>query len=190
MILDKISKLAPREKGFLAVGALCIAIFLLDRLVVRSVVKNFKQLDMDIEKAAKVLDYHKQVMNEQDKVTGIYNEISTKLGEVTSFAEEIDKMNMEIDNMARATGVDCPSIGPRDSRPSGLSYEEFFVEIENFQATIEDLLRFLHDVHTFPGMMRVSRLTISPDNRDKDKVKGSMLITKVMMASPEEGADQ
>lgn len=188
MIFSKLNKLATREKLFLAAAAFCILALLMDQLVVKSVVKRFKQFDIDIEKAEKHAFYNESVLQKQDEVTKIYNNIRELLGKVTTPAEETDRMNAEIDDLAGKTGVDCISIGPREPRKTKYSYEEYFVEIGKFETDIQGLLRFLDALRTSPGMLRVLKLKVSPDNKGEGSVKGSMLIAKVMMASKEEPA--
>ena len=59
--------------------------------------------------------------------------------------------------------------------------EEYIVEIGSFQAKMTDLVRFLHEIRMAPGLMSISKLTVTPEKDKRGSVRGSVVITKIML---------
>jgi len=182
MILDKLEKLRARERVGLAVAALCILALLTDYLVVRPTVRGLKALDMEIEREDQELAYNLRVLRWQDRIRADFERVEGLIGTSAPSAEELDRMTGDIDDLARETGVDLPSLGTLAPKSHEGIYEEYAVEVKTFDADTKGLLGFLHECVLRPGLMRVSKLALEPDATGT-RFKGSMLITKVMLTA-------
>jgi len=181
MILDRLARLKSREKIALAVGLLIVAAVFVDRLVVQRVVDSVRGLNGQLDVEKKNLEFQLRVLSSKDDIDAEYERLRDVVPEAESQAVAIDEMKGEIDELARETRVRLDSWEERAPRAvsDSLPFEEYSVAIRQFEATEQDLLRFLHDVCVLPGLFRVEEFKFTPD-RDTGLIKGSMLITKVM----------
>lgn len=181
MIFDNLNKLAPREKAGLVVALLCILGVLLDYLVVSRVVRAIDDVKAEIERESMELEYNVAVLSRKQSVERQYEGVSGILHEAAVAAEAIDRMKGEIDEIARNAGIAIISMEHREPKSSP-NYDEYIVEVGKFESTMEQLVRFLHDLHVADGMLRVSQIKVSADEQG-GPLTGSVLITKVMMRS-------
>ena len=179
MISLKLDQLGPRERIGLGIAVFCILALLIDRLVVASLLTRFRELDVQIVEAAGNVAYNRRVMKQRDEVAREYETVKGMLGETSSPAATIDAMKGEIDDLARKAGVVLFSMEHRDPEKEEF-YQTFLVEVGNFEADMQSLLGFLHELRNRQGMLRVSRLSVGP-KKGTELVRGSILITKVMM---------
>jgi len=181
MILDRLAKLRSREKIALAVGLLIVAAVFVDRLVVQQVVDSVKRLGNELAIQKQNLGLQLRVLSSKDEIDAEYERLREVVLEAESQAVAIDEMKGQIDELARESRIRLDSWEERTPRQVNdtLPFEEYSVAIRQFEATEQDLLRFLHEVCILPGLFRVDEFKFTPD-RDTGVIKGSMLITKVM----------
>jgi len=178
MIIDKfLDRLRPREKLGLLIAVLCIFALLADHLVVAAVVKKMRQIDDETKTAKKMLVYNIGVL--ERGVPKDYDGIGNVLEKSGSSGEIINEMKDEIYDIAHKTGVELPSMEGRDPVKKDF-YEVYPVEIGKFDTTMENLINFLHALHTSPSMLIVSRLSIS-SSKESNQNKVTMLVTKLIM---------
>ena len=188
MALLKLDKLGARERVGLGVALACMLVLLVDRLVVGMVAGRVKAMAAQAAAESKELDYNRGVLKTQGPIAAEYARIEALLANELSDAEAIDKIKGQVDDLARASGVELISMEHRTPVPAE-GYTEYVIEIRKFEAPMEHLLDFLHDVWQTPGMMRVRKLTIAP-GADNSTVQGSAIISTILIptgAGAEEG---
>jgi hypothetical protein len=90
--------------------------------------------------------------------------------------------------MARGAGVDLISMEHR-SPVASAGFTEYVIEIRKLEASMEDLLSFLHQVWQTPGMMRVRKVTIGP-GADDERVEGTVVISKLLIPTGDRAAPE
>ncbi len=111
-----------------------------------------------------------------------YREVADLVHKVASPSLGIDAVKGQIDDLASKAGVILISQDHR--KPvSAEHYQEYFIDILEFEAPETNLVAFLRMIPAAPGLLRVERLNLVPD-RKRHVVKGSMLLSKVMMLAP------
>jgi hypothetical protein len=68
-------------------------------------------------------------------------------------------------------------------------YEVYSADIGKFDTNMGNLINFLHALHTSPSMLTVSRLNLS-SVKESDKVRATMLITKLIMPTSRAPAEK
>ena len=179
MFFDRLNKLGGRERAGLLLAIACILFLVLDNLVIRPMNERYRALDADIDTEAKTLVYHDDVLDSGGTIEERFREVQTRLGVSMPPAEAIAHMKGEIDTLARQNDLVLLSIKHREPQRTDY-YEEYIVDVGDFESDEPSLLRFLHGLRALPGAFKVSKLKIAPD-RSGGLVKGSMTITKVMM---------
>jgi hypothetical protein len=182
MIGARLAKLSYREKAGIALATLAFFIVLLDHFVVGAVVEASRRFDQDAASELKRLAYSRAVLATEADVRSEYDGISGLLSRSSSPAEAVADLKGEIDEMARRTGLVLAAMEHREPKHAG-AYDVYTVEIGKFESDMKSLIRFLYEVQNSAGLLRVSKLSLTPGTA-ADQVKGSVLITKVMLQAP------
>jgi len=182
MILERLEKLGTREKiGLLLAGAIML-LLVMDRLLINPILRQYRDLDHRIVVEKKEVDVIKQAIGMKDSVYRRYLDVAHLAQRVESEAVGIDVMKGQIDDLAERTGVIL--ISREHRKPEKRPYHhEFFVDIREFEAPETNLIAFVRMVPEVPGLLRIERMNLLPD-RNRHIVKGSMLISKVLMIAP------
>lgn len=191
MILDKLAKLAPREKIGLALAAAALFLLVVNQFVVLRFVNKLKELKTQIVLAEYGLKENKEALRYKDQVDKDYEEVRSLIAEGTSRAGDIDDMKREIDELASEAGLRLVSWQEQEPR-KGKFCDEYVVEVGKFEVeNMKDFLEFIDSVarNEAPGVLRIARLQVSGDNKSKHARKGTMLITKVTTAVQESSPD-
>jgi hypothetical protein len=179
MMFERLSRLSLREKVGLGLAVLFLLGVVADRLIVRTVVRGFRRLETAITEEKVNLKHFLSVAQQEEPVAREYEKVRGLVEEVTATSSAIDRMKGQVDRLASESGLMVISMEHRE--PRSLEFSELFaVEVGRFEAGIQNVLKFLTQIESTPGMLRVSKLNLSPV-RGKDLVRGSMLITKVMI---------
>lgn len=180
-MFDKLEKLAPREKWGLGLAALFLLVLITDRLVVQTVANRFQDLRIEEQNLTDQLAFASQVAAQKPAVQKAYEDVSGVLATARSDAETIDEMKGMLDLLAGESGLLLVSMKHLEPRPAG-TLREFIVDIGEFEGSMQAVMTFLHRVSQAPGLLRIARLTVSPAPRSDQPLKGSVLISKVMVA--------
>jgi hypothetical protein len=179
-ILDKLDKLAPREKLALVFALVLTICYLMDQFVVRSFARRLKEMDGRIEQARIIRNDNLFLLTREKELKVEYDGIGNTIARAASPSEAMAGMKGELYDVAKQTGLTINAMDQKESKSSGKSYEEYLVEISKFDAETKNLLSFLYRIDTSPGMTRVLRLNTTP-GKTRGLVTGSMLLTKVIV---------
>lgn len=190
MILERLKKLGTREKLGLLLAAAVMLLLVLDRLLISTVVRQYRELDHQIVVETRNARLNQEAINMEADVYRRYRQVADLVQRVESPAVGIDAMKGQIDDLAARTGVILISREHRkpEEVPHAPNYQHFHVDIREFEATETNLVAFLRMVLEAPGLLRVERMNLLPD-RNRGLVKGSMLVSKVMMLAPSVNGD-
>ena len=177
--LDKLDKLAPREKLLLALSFVCVFGFLMDRFVVSSIISRLKKTDSAIEQAKNERDYVLRLLMREKETKIEYDGIGDAIVKAASPAEAIAGMKGEVYDAAKQTGLMINAMEQRETRPKPFC-DEYVLEITKFDAEMKDLIGFVYRIDSSPGMTKVVRVNITP-GKTENLVTGSMLLTKRVM---------
>ena len=181
MIAEKLATLGYREKIALGVGVLFIFAVLVDRLAVQYIAQLFEGIEADIQVKENYFGQKLLELRNERVVVREFTGLQKCIVEVPSAAAAIDRVKGDIDELAGGTGVGILSIKHRETRPTAFNEDckEVMVEIEKYEAGMRELLTFLHRLHASQKLLKVERLTVSPQ-KDGRVMTGSMLIAKIV----------
>lgn len=181
MIGQKLQKLGGREKKWLAVAGLVVAVLAVDGLVVRPLLVRLRDFDARIAATEGAIALDRSVLLQEPAVLRAFASVEPRIESDTKPAESIDRLKAEVDNLARETGLTITSMEQREPRRSD-HYDLYVVEVGSFECDIPQLVRFLHDIGEKPGMLRIVKLNVG-NAPEGQKVRGSMLISKAIVRS-------
>jgi hypothetical protein len=174
-----LDRLGARERILLLVMLLVFAGVAVDGLLVRPMARRLAVLDAGIRDEESRLAYQDRVLAARDAVRQRYEAARALVGVAASPAAAIDELKGTIDELARRNSIVLQAMDHREGKPQGPS-QEFRVEIGKCEAGLGDMVGFVCALRDSPGLLRVERLTLGPAG-SPDRVKGSMLIGKVML---------
>lgn len=179
--MNFLQNLGTRERMFVIGAAVAVLLALLFILVVDPLVAHSARVDRQIIAAQRQLqDLHtlQQTYQAQKK---ILDRINAQLQRQKSFA-----LFSRLEDLAGKTGIRDKILymKPAVSIPSE-AYEEESVEIKMEGVTLEQLIRYLHQVENSPQFLKIKRLYIKPRFDDRQMLTA---IFRVSTFTPKEGA--
>lgn len=130
-----------------------------------------------IKEAQRLIAIKNQIVNE-------YKSYETALNKPPSDAEAINIIKEEVDNMAKDAGMTCDSPVHKDPRKPSEFWREYIVEVAKIESKTENVIRFIGKVQSSESIYRIEKLNLMAD-KASDLVKGSILVSKIMMAPDE-----
>lgn len=189
MIWNKFEKFSVRERGLLALATVAILAALGNFLVVQPTLERLRELEDEIDDKVVLRERNRVMLADELLVREEHRSASALLKRSASSSEEIENLKERVGRLAGQAGVALDSINHREPAKSK-QYEEYVIEVSRFEARIPDLLRFLHEISSTEGLLRVGRLTMRPKQKS-DLVEGALTINKVaLIEAPEVAAAQ
>jgi len=156
-------QLRPRERLFLGGGGAVLVLFLFFKVAIDPVFKHSADLDRQIVTARRQLDDLRTMQQEYQRQKSVVDTINNQLKKQQNFA-----IFSRLEEFAGQTGIRNKILymKPTVSTPSEV-YNEESVEIKMEGVTLEQLVRYLHQIENSPQLLKIKRLEIKPrfDNR-------------------------
>ncbi len=179
MIGAKFDALKPREKVGLLIALCVLFVVIVDRVIVSPLLRHCDDMQASITLAEMELAHQRLVLASGPEIEQSYRAVEDLIGPAGSDTETVDAMKGELDNLARAAGLEIVSMQHRD--PEKRVYvQEFIVDIGKFEGSMPALLQFLHDLWNAPGLLRVRSINAGL-SRDGSKIEGAVRVTKAGM---------
>jgi general secretion pathway protein M len=155
--------LQPRERLFLGGAGAALMLFLIFKIAIDPVFKHSADLDRQIVTARRQLAELRTMQQEYQRQKSVADSINNQLKRQQNFA-----IFSRLEELATQTGIrnKILYINPTVSTPSEM-YREESVEVKMDGVTLEQLVRYLHQVENSPQLLKIKRLDIKPrfDNR-------------------------
>jgi len=156
-------QLQPRERLFLGGGGAVLVLFLFFKVAIDPLFKHSADLDRQIVTARRQLAELRTMQQEYQRQKSVVDTINNQLKKQQNFA-----IFSRLEEFAGQTGIRNKILymKPTVSTPSEV-YNEESVEIKMEGVTLDQLVRYLHQVENSPQLLKIKRLEIKPrfDNR-------------------------
>ena len=155
--------LQPRERLFLGGAGATLVLFLIFKIAIDPLFKHSADLERQIVTARRQLTELRILQQEYQRQKNVVDSINSQLKRQQNFA-----IFSRLEEFAGQTGIRNKILymKPTVSTPSEV-YNEESVEIKMEGVTLEQLVRYLHQVENSPQLLKIKRLEIKPrfDNR-------------------------
>jgi general secretion pathway protein M len=156
-------QLQPRERLFLGGGVAVLVLFLFFKVAIDPLFKHSADLDRQIISARRQLAELRTMQQEYQRQKSVVDTINNQLKQQQNFA-----IFSRLEEFAGQTGIRNKILymKPTVSTPSEV-YNEESVEVKMEGVTLEQLVRYLHQVENSPQLLKIKRLEVKPrfDNR-------------------------
>ena len=155
--------LQSRERLFIGGAGAALIVFLIFKLTIDPLFKYSAELDRQIVTARRQLNELRTVQQEYQRQKSVVDSINSQLKKQQNFA-----IFSRLEELAGQSGIrnKILHMKPTVSTPSEV-YNEESVEIKMEGVTLEQLVRYLHQVENSPQLLKIKRLELKPrfDNR-------------------------
>jgi general secretion pathway protein M len=155
--------LQPRERLFVGGAGAGLVLVLFFMLVIDPLFKHSAELDRQIVTARRQLTELRTMQQDYRRQKSVVDSINSQLKKQQNFA-----IFSRLEELAGQTGIrnNILYMKPTVSTPSEV-YNEESVEIKMEGVTLEQLVRYLHQVENSPQLLKIKRLETKPrfDNR-------------------------
>ena len=152
-----------RERLFLGRAGAMLVLFLIFKFTIDPLFKHSADLDRQIVTARRQLAELRTMQQEYQRQKTVVDSINSQLKRQQNFA-----IFSRLEEFAGQTGIRNKILymKPTVSTPSEV-YNEESVEIKMEGVTLEQLVRYLHQIENSPQLLKIKRLEIKPrfDNR-------------------------
>jgi general secretion pathway protein M len=153
----------PRERMFIAGAGAALVLFLIFKLGIDPAFKYSADLDRQIVAARRQLADLRTMQQEYQRQKSVVDGINNQLKRQPNFA-----IFSRLEELAGQTGIRSKILHmkPTVATPNEV-YNEESVEVKMEGVTLEQLVRYLHQVENSPQLLKIKRLEIRPrfDNR-------------------------
>ena len=155
--------LQPRERLFVGGAGAALVLILFFTFAIDPLFKDSAKLDRDIVMARRQLNELRTMQQEYQRQKSVVDSINNQLKKQQNFA-----IFSRLEELAGQSGIrnKILHMKPTVSTPSEV-YNEESVEIKMEGVTLEQLVRYLHQVENSPQLLKIKRLELKPrfDNR-------------------------
>ena len=155
--------LQSRERLFIGGAGAALVLFLIFKLTIDPLFKYSAELDRQIVTARRQLAELRTMQQEYQRQKSVVDSINSQLKRQQNVA-----IFSRLEEFAGQTGIRNKILymKPTVSTPSEV-YNEESVEVKMEGVTLEQLVRYLHQIENSPQLLKIKRLEIKPrfDNR-------------------------
>lgn len=192
MIGERLDKLRARERIGLALSGLAILGVICDQFILRPYQKRTGELLTATAEVQTRLVEAEGMAAALPVVETEYQQVAGILGESVPKSQAIDQMKSDIDGLAREARVTIVSMKHQEPRALP-DYTEVLVEIPEFEAEMDGVLKFLNLLCHSGRPYTVKRLTLAPrpqqgTDQPAGLVKGALQISRIMKPMTEGSA--
>lgn len=176
MFLNKLSK---KEKVGLGIAVAFALLASFDRVIVEPINDRIQQINREINISEKQLGRDLRNLNQKEVITEEYQKYIQYVKKVGSDEEEVAKILVDIEELARKSRVYLVNIKPQSSKEIDF-YKEYTIEI-NIEGEMEPIMNFLYHLNSSAQLLRAEKLRFNLGAKDSSIIKVSVLITKILI---------
>lgn len=175
-------RLSRRNKFISYIVIVVMAGFLLNKVLLRPVMKRLDMINEDIVLQERKLENSLSLLLKEDLLAKRYEEITGSVAQGKSDDEETACLLSEIEKLAKECSVfisDIKSIPVENIE----SYRKYTVTIEA-ESEIPYLVDFLYRLEKSSRMLRVRNFSLTSKEKESGILKGQITITQILIVSP------
>lgn len=173
------SKLSKRERLVLYGALLMVFLGVLDRLFYRPMEALFLELDQEIVLQENQLRKNMRHLAARDAIEQRYSAYAAYSVTNGADEEEVASLLNVVEGQARKAGLSLLNIKPKPATATEVG-KEYPVEVE-VETQMRDLIKFIHGLMSSKFIMRVQKLRLVPNGKNKTEVKGYLLINRTVI---------
>jgi len=171
---------SKRERLLFIIVAVVIIASLSYSLIIDPLYNKLKTLEEEIEAKEIRLTKNIRLIAERDAINEEFNKYSQQLKVKSTDEEEMASVLSEIERIGKSSGVYLNDVKPQPIKDNQF-YRVLSVEIK-FQASPDNLSKFIYDLQSSPFLLKVKRLQIISKGQETNFVEGNIQISKISIS--------
>ena len=173
------SAMSKKEKTGIAIALTILVFAFLDRFVAAPISGKFKKISAETKMTELTLAQNKRNLTPRESISREYQKYLQYVKSNYSDGEEVNKLQEEIENMARSAGLAIGNIKPQPPKESDI-YKYFLIEVD-VEGKMDSLITFLHELAASKELFRATKIYITLKEKETSTARASMLVTKVIV---------
>jgi len=173
MILDKRERRILYLTILVAIGALFYV------FIAEPGLRGWQSKERKIQKRLVGLERDRAVLKSREEVEKEYSGIKRRMKLEKESKKVIPELILGLGKMAESIGVRIENLTPLEVKKLSF-YSDFSVEVA-LESNLDSLVRFLYKLKTYPFILDVRRLALSPKGDDPSVLKGELVISTVFL---------
>ena len=178
-ILSFISRLSKRERTILYVTVFVVGLVLLDRLILSPILSKIQELNETIILQEETIGQSLLIVMQEKRIEGESKQYISYLSQPEAEEKEVMAFLKEVENIAKKSSVYLIDIKPAGKDVDGVS-TWYFVKL-NFEAQMEQVFKFFHNITNFEQMLKIKEYKISPKTAGTSVITCSVSISKAII---------
>jgi len=176
MLLERLS---AREKAIAAGTAAVIILAFFYAFIWEPLTGKWKHLNRQIVTETAKLNKNIKIIENENFITNEYKQYEDYVQVWGSDEEVVAFLLKTIEQKARQSSVHITNIKPRAPKVES-QYKMFVFEVIS-ESDLDNLLKFIYELHNSDELLKVNRLTIGLKSGRENTLRGIMEITKIAL---------
>lgn len=177
MALNRLSK---REKVIAIAASVFVGAAIIYGIIVEPLSRQWNRLNNELRVKMNTLKKGLGILPSYKAIEADYSKFSVYASSKKSEDETVADMLETIESLSRQDSCFIVNIKPAGVKKSG-SLKEIIIDA-NMEATMAQFMKFLYDIENYKNMtLRVRRFTFNSTSGSQTALKGSFLITRIIV---------
>jgi Tfp pilus assembly protein PilO len=178
-IASFLSRLSQHERFVFYGAAFIVGVALLDQLILSPILSKINRLNEDITIFKETVQKNIVIISQEERILEERKHYAPYLSRPQSEEKEVTTFLKEIETEAKDSSVYLVDIRPSGQTEEGSS-KQYFLEIE-FEAQLEQVLRFFHAIETADKLFKIERYRIRPKTEGSRIAACSASVSKTII---------
>lgn len=178
-LMERLDRLSRRERILVIAVSLAVAVFLIQRLVVRPVRSHLAAVREEIALRGKEIQANARYLNMRSSVVPRYEQVLSQLKVSGNEEQGIAEMLHEVEKLGSESEVTLSNLKPKPVK----AVEDRLLLSADLEAecSMVKLLTFLYNLQQSEQLFRVSNLNANAHEKDPDLLRVSMTLTQLVV---------
>jgi len=186
MLSSLLERLTVREQRLAIATVFCLAAWLLYALIVKPLMSDWEQLDLEIRTKTEQTALLKAILEKEEQVNADFEQYRELLAQQSSDEVVRNELMQDINTISARSNLKAPVIR-EGSTESHKFYKRYFVDLD-IEGSVVNLARFLANLQESTKLFRVESLTIT--RKFGPVLQGRMEISKILVPGTPGNATQ
>ena len=179
-ITSLFSRLSKREKMILYVTSFVISALVLDRFVVRPIVKTLHSLNQEARDLQTNIKKSVRLLAQKDRMMSEAKQYAAYSTESKSPEEETVALLKHVEELANHSSVNLLYAKPGGSQQAPEQIAKHYVNLE-LEGQMEQLINFFYEIENSKMLLRIEKYTLQPTAKGSSVVKCTATVSKAIV---------
>ncbi|MDD5005127.1 MAG: type 4a pilus biogenesis protein PilO [Candidatus Omnitrophica bacterium] len=172
--------ISKRERVLFIVAVIIISLAAVQIFIIGPIYREYSRLNQEINIKRVRLEKNRRLIKEKNVVKEDFKEYGKQLKTKGSDEKEMSSLLSEIEQIGNASGIYLSDVKPQKIKEMDF-YKVMVVEIK-FQATMQNLTKFIYEIQNSTLLLKVSRLQVNSKGGGSSLLEGILQVSKISLS--------